>query len=60
MRAAIQGYVAVIRTLHANGADVNARDANGRTALILAAAADKRDAVKVLLESGADSNNKKW
>ena len=46
--------------MHANGADVNARDANGRTALMLAAAADKRGAVKVWLESGADRNNKAW
>ena len=42
--------------LDANGADVNSSDAKGRTALVLAAAAGNHDAVKVLLESGADRN----
>ena len=48
----------MIRILHANGADVNARDSYQRTALMLAAAAGQQDVVKLLLESGADSNTR--
>jgi len=42
----------------ANGADVNTRDARGTTLLIHAAAIGSPEAVKLLLDSGADANAK--
>ena len=58
MRASIQGHAEVIRSLQSKGADVNASNANGRTALILATAAGRPGAVAALLQSGADASAK--
>lgn len=46
--------VHVLRVLVAYGADVDARDCDGTSALMRAAAHGKRDAVAVLVEAGAD------
>ncbi len=54
--AAIEGDVAGIQALLEQGADVNAKDSDGATALIFAASEGHKDVVKVLLDSGADVN----
>ncbi len=55
-RAAHAGDVAAIRTLTAAGADLERRDAAGRTPLHVAAFASRDDAVRALVEAGADLN----
>ena len=52
--AAAQGNVAEVRAMLAQGVAVDVRDGKGRTALILAANANSYDAVRVLLDAGAD------
>ncbi|MGA8103667.1 MAG: ankyrin repeat domain-containing protein, partial [Candidatus Acidiferrales bacterium] len=63
--AAWRGWPAAVKELIARGAAVNARDAKGRTALILAVKAcvdshwkDRRspDSVKALLQAGASTS----
>lgn len=55
-QAALAGDAERISALVANGADVNATDANGRTALMIAASAGKTSVVDVLLTRGANPN----
>jgi ankyrin repeat protein len=45
-----------VRRLLAAGADVNARDRHGQTALMLAAHRGALDVVEALIEAGADLN----
>ena len=52
--AAHRGDVAALRTLLAAGADVNQRDAQGRTAVHVATFARQREAVRVLADHKAD------
>jgi|GEM_PF-66680 len=54
--AARAGDVEVLRSLLARGAQVDARDERGSTALILAAYHGKTDAVETLLDAGASPN----
>ena len=56
--AAIRGSVTLIEQHIAAGTDVDARkeDANGQTPLYYAAEKDRAEAVRVLLEAGADPN----
>ncbi len=54
LQAIEAGDVARVRVLLAGGADCNARDAEGATALMLAAHAGKLDVVRALVEAGAD------
>ncbi len=54
--AAENGHTAVIGSLLAAGADAKAADRNGTTALMLAAAAGKADALRLLVQHGADVN----
>lgn len=53
-RAASAGDAASVRQLIAEGADVNAGDEHGRTALIGAASKGHRETVRMLLDAGAD------
>jgi len=51
--AVTRGDVAAVRALLQDGADVDARDRHGQTALMLAAHAGHDDVIAVLLEHGA-------
>jgi ankyrin repeat protein len=55
-QAAKAGDVAALRSQLAAGAPVDARDRQGRTALIWAAESTRLPAVRLLLEAGADPN----
>ena len=52
--AAARGDVESVRRLLDDGAPVNARDRNGRTAVTAAALGDHVDVVRVLIDAGAD------
>lgn len=54
--AAATGDVTTMNALIGRGADINARDANGRTALMLAVLGQQDAAVDALLARGADAN----
>jgi hypothetical protein len=54
--AAYNGATARVRTLLAEGDDINAIDGNGRTALMLAASRGNTGMVSTLLEAAADVN----
>ena len=56
--ASQQGHAPVIQALVNAGADVTAGTPNGTTPLMAAAASGELDAVKVLIENGADVNGK--
>jgi ankyrin repeat protein len=55
-RAAAVDRAGTVRALLAAGADVNARDGRGQTALMKGAAAGNTDAVQLLLKAGAEVN----
>lgn len=55
-RATHEGDVARIEQLVAQGADVDARDAKGRTPVHVAAFASEDEALRALAEAGADMN----
>lgn len=55
-RAVTRGDVETVRQLLGSGADVNARDRHGQTALMLAAHRGYREMVETLVEGGADLN----
>ena len=54
--AAAKGDTAAIAKLASTGANVNARDGRGRTPLHVAAFVKQRDAMKALVDAGADPN----
>jgi ankyrin repeat protein len=56
MRAALDGQAKIVKALLKDGADVNAKDHEGRTALMFAAINSHRTTVKILLDQGADVN----
>ena len=56
--ASQQGHAPVIQALITAGADVKSGTPNGTTPLMVAAASGELDAVKVLVENGADVNGK--
>jgi uncharacterized protein len=55
-RAITDGDLDAVRALVRSGADVDARDRHGQTALMLAAHRGHRSIVELLVESGADLN----
>jgi ankyrin repeat protein len=55
-RAAVDGDVAEVRRLAEAGADLDARDGNGRTPTLVAAFASQGEAFRALVEAGADAN----
>lgn len=58
VEAASQGRTTEVQTLLAGGADANASDKNGGTALMMASAKGHTETVKALLKAGADANAK--
>nr|WP_255424128.1 ankyrin repeat domain-containing protein [Wolbachia endosymbiont of Pentalonia nigronervosa] len=56
INAAANGYIEVVKYLIKQGADVNAQDKDGKTALHYAAANGHVDAVKCLIEQGVEVN----
>lgn len=58
MRAALDGNTERVRELISEGADINQRDDNDRTALMFAVINRHYETMKVLLEYGADVNAK--
>ena len=56
MLAAFNGIVSVMNMLLNAGAEVDLKDEYGRTALIYASTGPFPDAVRLLLENGADPN----
>jgi len=56
--AAFKGDLAAVSAALANGADVNAKNNKGLTALMKASAGGHADVVKFLLDKGADVNSK--
>ncbi|MGR3911065.1 ankyrin repeat domain-containing protein [Burkholderia sp. SR8] len=56
--AAVRGEAGEVRTLLTRGARIDARDGQGRTALLLATHGNRVDAARVLIDAGADVNAK--
>ncbi len=56
-RAARTGAIEILKELLASGADVNARDRHGQTALMIAATEGHSTVVALLAEHGADLNH---
>ncbi|KNY17160.1 ankyrin [Shinella sp. SUS2] len=57
-KAAAADDIAAIKTLLAKGADIDARDTSGATALLVATHGNKVNAARALIEAGADVNAK--
>jgi ankyrin repeat protein len=58
IEAAQKGDLAQVKTLLTTGADVNARDHDGRTALMFAAWNGNLEAMRLLIDKGADVHAK--
>ena len=56
MAVASHGHTDAVKTLIAKGADVNAQDKYGRSALSLAAEQEQIETIKALITAGADVN----
>ena len=57
-RAADRGDAGEVRTLLERGAQIDSRDGQGRTALLIAMHGNHVDAARVLIDAGADVNAK--
>ena len=53
-----EGHSQAVQTLLDNRADINARDDNSTTALMIAALVQSKELVELLLKNGADPNVK--
>jgi ankyrin repeat protein len=60
MYAGESGHAEIVELLLRSGAIVDAQDKRGQTALYYAVESDRVDAVRVLLEFGADPHKKNW
>jgi hypothetical protein len=60
MRASAQGDVEEIRRQLSSGANPNAQDSSGWTALIYATQTDRADAINMLLDAGASPNARSY
>ena len=58
MVAAFYGRKEIVELLLSKGADVNAKDSKGETALMVAAFYGRKETVELLLSKGADVNAK--
>ena len=58
MAACRDGHLEIVKLLADNGADINAKNNNGGTALMFASHAGKLEVVKFLLGNDADANAK--
>ena len=58
IKAALRGDLPAVKRFIAKGADVNAKDCNGGTALIAASQDGRLDLVQALIAEGADVNAK--
>ncbi len=56
LQAAAKGDIAQVKSLLSKGADVNAKDKFGWTALHIATAQGSQDVVKLLIAGGGDIN----
>lgn len=56
IRAAEAGDTAIVQTLLSEGADINGRDARGRTPVMAATHGNRVDTVRALIQAGADIN----
>jgi uncharacterized protein len=56
LQSAEKGHLEQVKALLKKGADVNARDTNGQTALMAAAGRGHLEMVKLLIDKGADVN----
>lgn len=56
LAATENGDITTVQAMLDNGADVNARDEDGATALILAACTGRDEVLEILLDNGADVN----
>src|SRR5262249_55580232 len=60
MRASAKGDAEEIRRQLSSGADPNAQDSSGWTALIYATQTDRPEAIKILLDAGASPNTRSY
>jgi len=57
MKASLTGDIVAVKQLLTDGADVNARNADGNTAVWLACYSDSPEIIELLAAHGADLNN---
>jgi len=53
MHASMDGHPEIVQALLAKGAEVNAKDKNGETALMMASKRGQREVMELLIKAGA-------